>query len=293
MATEAPFRTPRQPKLRSSCDRCGAAKLKCDRGQPECGRCLSLGQICVYGVSRKMGKPPRERLRIPDMPSASRILHEHGGGMNRERPHDNGSGGSAASGSVRNNIVAFSPFSSVNNLPSALGTVETNPDTFMTSVVPDSLQTDLFGPSAFPDFSSLEFSDEFLSTNLETEAIFTWGSPEGSSNGVAQTKASQTQADEPMCFESALVLPTGGNSHDCSREAYDILGRLSFFGGDKTHPIARLAPGSASTTASTIRHVPLDHILRLNRESIERLSRLLTCSCAVSTYFPTQFPISN
>ncbi|KAL2157558.1 hypothetical protein VTH06DRAFT_5935 [Thermothelomyces fergusii] len=54
-------RMPRQPKLRASCDQCGASKLKCDRGQPECERCISHGIPCVYGVSRKMGKPRRDR----------------------------------------------------------------------------------------------------------------------------------------------------------------------------------------------------------------------------------------
>ncbi|KAH6975836.1 hypothetical protein EDB80DRAFT_594528 [Ilyonectria destructans] len=58
MVTNPPKR-PGQPKLRTSCDQCGAAKVKCDRGQPQCGRCDSHGRTCVYGVSRKMGKPPR------------------------------------------------------------------------------------------------------------------------------------------------------------------------------------------------------------------------------------------
>ncbi|KAH6974834.1 hypothetical protein EDB80DRAFT_595127 [Ilyonectria destructans] len=58
MAANPPKR-PGQPKLRTSCDQCGAAKVKCDRGQPQCGRCDSHGRTCVYGVSRKMGKPPR------------------------------------------------------------------------------------------------------------------------------------------------------------------------------------------------------------------------------------------
>ncbi|KAI8631120.1 hypothetical protein F5Y19DRAFT_22438 [Xylariaceae sp. FL1651] len=46
-------------KLRSSCDACGQAKTKCDRSRPTCSRCLSQGIKCVYGVSRKTGKPPR------------------------------------------------------------------------------------------------------------------------------------------------------------------------------------------------------------------------------------------
>ncbi|KAI0123644.1 hypothetical protein BJ170DRAFT_639895 [Xylariales sp. AK1849] len=50
-----------QFKLRSSCDACGQAKIKCDRGRPACARCLSQGASCVYGVSRKAGKPARRR----------------------------------------------------------------------------------------------------------------------------------------------------------------------------------------------------------------------------------------
>jgi hypothetical protein len=64
MANDSGQRTGRGPaKLRTSCDACGAAKLRCDRGQPACGRCLVYGAACVYGLSRKMGKPPRQKLR--------------------------------------------------------------------------------------------------------------------------------------------------------------------------------------------------------------------------------------
>ncbi|MCJ1436262.1 hypothetical protein MMC27_005640 [Xylographa pallens] len=53
--------TPRRLKLRGSCDGCGTAKLKCDRGQPECARCVSLCLLCTYGFSRKCGKPSRAK----------------------------------------------------------------------------------------------------------------------------------------------------------------------------------------------------------------------------------------
>ena len=59
-----PLQMLRQPKLLASSDECGAAKLKCDRSQPDCGRCLSLGLVCIYGVSKKAGKPSRKRLSI-------------------------------------------------------------------------------------------------------------------------------------------------------------------------------------------------------------------------------------
>ena len=43
---------------------------------------------------------------------------------------------------------------------------------------------------------------------------------------------------------------------------------------------AREAPSSLCVERSTARHVPFDRILRLNRESSERLGRFLRCSCA-------------
>jgi hypothetical protein len=48
-------------KLRASCEGCGTAKVRCDRGQPKCSRCVALGLSCIYGISRKFGKPPRKR----------------------------------------------------------------------------------------------------------------------------------------------------------------------------------------------------------------------------------------
>jgi len=51
-------------KLRSSCNACGDTKTRCDRGQPECGRCIGAGLPCVYGPSRNCGKPPRKRIGV-------------------------------------------------------------------------------------------------------------------------------------------------------------------------------------------------------------------------------------
>ncbi|KAK0725525.1 hypothetical protein B0H67DRAFT_551076 [Lasiosphaeris hirsuta] len=74
------------PKLRSSCNSCGLAKVRCDRSRPECRRCIDLGLQCVYGVSRKFGRPPRRKL--PPI-LASEMTHDEPGlrfGDNPERP---------------------------------------------------------------------------------------------------------------------------------------------------------------------------------------------------------------
>ena len=267
--TDALPRTHRQPKLRSSCDRCGAAKLKCDRGQPSCGRCIPLGLKCVYGVSRKMGKPPREKLRISRKPST---LNEDAGSIDRERSND--SICSSGTGSVGNGTAHSSgSFPSFTDLPSTWGSVESYPDGLMTSFdVPDASHGDLLGPS-LPDIMSLDFSGQLLPTQ---------GSPKFDSYSppAAQTMASQKPIDECMESKNTLMPLADSKGHDCSQEAHDILSSLSFLKLDKTYSIAQLTQGPPSTTVSNSHRVPFDHILRLNRESSDRLGRLLTCYCA-------------
>ncbi|KAM6530168.1 hypothetical protein FALCPG4_008293 [Fusarium falciforme] len=74
---EPQTRAPRlQTKLRSSCDACGQAKIKCDRSRPACSRCIAQGLGCVYGVSRKAGKPPRRRLASPPQVQSSPVMPE-------------------------------------------------------------------------------------------------------------------------------------------------------------------------------------------------------------------------
>lgn len=53
-------------KLRASCDACAASKIRCSKEHPTCARCSANKSQCVYGVSRKHGKPGRKRKRNPD-----------------------------------------------------------------------------------------------------------------------------------------------------------------------------------------------------------------------------------
>ncbi|KAF1851352.1 uncharacterized protein K460DRAFT_362100 [Cucurbitaria berberidis CBS 394.84] len=68
--TSAPKSSPsgkqRKAKLRASCDACAASKVKCSKGHPQCARCSTNGSQCIYGISRKYGKPGRKRKRNPD-----------------------------------------------------------------------------------------------------------------------------------------------------------------------------------------------------------------------------------
>ena len=274
---------PRQPKLRSSCDGCGAAKLKCDRAQPACGRCRSLDLACVYGVSRKTGKPPRERLRFPEAAGTSCASgeHAHRGGHDGDGRNNSCSSGTGAFG-YDGMVQGSGPVLGINNeLPSSVA-VDGHPDSMTTSVSTlDATQNDLFGPLV-PDFTSLEFGDGLFS-NMETATISTLTTPESENYSTPATKTdvSQTQVDESRYLDTALQPPLSSKGHDCFREAYDILGSLAFHSINNAHSIPEpSSSGSTSTTASAANRVPFDQVLRLNREASERLGHLLNCSCA-------------
>lgn len=46
-------------KLKASCDFCAISKVKCDRGQPHCQRCVRNEVECHYSESRRIGKARR------------------------------------------------------------------------------------------------------------------------------------------------------------------------------------------------------------------------------------------
>ncbi len=258
MSEEAP-QTLRQRKLRSSCDWCGAAKLRCDRSQPECTRCLSVGIACVYRVSRKAGKPPR----------------------NRDRLDDNSCCGSTGGSAGKGIVPSSGPVSSLDNASTAWSKMDGYHNSLMTSVhVSDAFRDNLIDLS-LPALNSLEFDDN-LSANHETEPISTLGSPELEhySTPAEQTKASRIPVDESIYFNSEFMLPIGTKDHNCCREAHDILGGLSLLNPNIASSTSRSVADSMSAISGTTNCVPLDHILHLNRESSEQLGYLLACSCA-------------
>jgi hypothetical protein len=154
------------PKLRSSCDGCGVAKVKCDRSQPECGRCAALGLSCVYGLSRQFGKPRRKRLATGVDAAARRINHVEHRDEARNCPA-NVVYGQPASMNQLNPPGYFNPVDAIppatSDLTSNLGTCEQN-----------DYGSDLFAGNFFADWSQLDGAvisapatdpDNFVRTN--------------------------------------------------------------------------------------------------------------------------------
>jgi hypothetical protein len=57
-------------KFRSSCDRCSSSKVRCNKEHPRCQRCQQQRLSCVYGRSRRKGKPP-SKITLPQAPPST------------------------------------------------------------------------------------------------------------------------------------------------------------------------------------------------------------------------------
>lgn len=246
--TNEPTQAPRQRKLRSSCDGCGTAKLKCDRVQPICGRCRSIGVSCIYSVSRKMGKPPRDRVRNIN---STRTV----GDQVRNR------GLSITSSSGACTTERSFP-SDTSSSPRAHGAPTAWASTYFANQLSTiNAPTDEQDLPPFLDFTSIDFPEDLLF-----------------SPPAAPIEASQsaTVAPAPEYLESGLTTATSNTDHDCNHEACSIISGLSF--QNLCPPSVTLGTVIQTTSPST--PVPLDQILRLNRDANDRLGRLLMCPCA-------------
>ena len=283
-------------RLRSSCEGCGSAKVKCNRGQPTCSRCATLSLTCVYGISRRFGKPPRKRpsahFHAPDSFShrkytarSTRSCENH---MATVLERSQG-----VSNPVQLNfsdtVAANPPLPSGHN---AGASVE-NRDELTTMGVrkPESAneaaqlnfsdpRTDVFPvPSSMNAMSNIyeqnrpclpvipQLSlDEWPQFNIwDTDLEFP-----SFSRGLGLESQISASVKEPANNLSASF--DSPEFHSCPRGSYELF-------RDLICPSPFLhAPEAHSDTVSA----RLDEVLHFNSEAIDRLSRLLKCPCAKS-----------
>ncbi|KAG2021481.1 hypothetical protein GB937_004820 [Aspergillus fischeri] len=57
----SPDRLPKSVKVRSTCNACQQAKIRCSHEKPSCRRCLKHNIECIYSMSRRLGRPAKRR----------------------------------------------------------------------------------------------------------------------------------------------------------------------------------------------------------------------------------------
>lgn len=219
-ATSAPTSTTKAPKLRASCENCGTTKVRCDRSQPECRRCISLGLSCTYGISRKFGKPPRKRVRHSKDKNTSTL-----GGQQLQEINQ-----PAQDKAFSSILPATSNTNTTSHQQSNLNSFEQLPIIWP--------QLEMWGADF--DFASLSNNPSVYPT-------------------LEPTNNASASFDSP-------------EFHSCPRGSYELF-------RDMICPAPFLhAPKASSDMVSA----QLDQVLHFNRDAIDRLNRLLKCSCAKS-----------
>ena len=268
--TGDPPRAQRRPKVRSSCDGCGAAKLKCDRGQPECSRCVSYGIPCVYGISRRMGKPRRDSTRRNSVPTTS-------SDSTRTAAADYANCTGADTLEKDSEMLDLGLFSNLsdhsdNGFEIGFGTL-------------DDLHGDLMLGQSLPSLTPPDLGkwdvalDDLLAENLRNAPGYTAAESSNFSSN-ARSRTPRPSQDSPMP-------PASIRGHDCALDAHGILESLSVHHLSQACNAPPSLPVTLSTPATTPggtvhQSVSLDYVLRLSREASESLSQLLNCSCARS-----------
>lgn len=252
---------PRQPKLRASCDRCGLTKLKCDRQQPECGRCVAHGETCVYGISKKSAGIKATSKKSKDSPSTSEATTS-------TRKRDDSSSKSRppvplkplSSAGPRNAIPPAAPM--VDPTRSYNGVVPMDGVFDFMTEVPD---LNVGMPADFPlegfnavgrDWNPMEM---LPATSQPPFSGHNYPSPQSKGMSPPPRYASPPQ-------QTRATSPAQKSDHDCLRDAEDLCRRLNRLGCVKV-------PATTFTVA-------LENVLIVNREVCTRLHSLLTCACA-------------
>ena len=249
MLNLGPISTPKVTKLRSSCEGCGNAKVRCDRGHPGCSRCIALDLPCVYGISRHIGKPRRKRPGAQlDIINSSKKRAMLTTGRYENRP-----------------TISFEQCQGVNepaqlsSADSVTGIIPVPPSINPTSHLcqQNQLGASFTTPLSLDDWPQIDF----WGADLEFPPVSNGSGPE---SGLSASALEPTN-NLSTSFDSA-------DSHSCPRGSYELF-------RDLICPAPFLhAPESNSETVSA----QLDQVLYFNRDAIDRLSRLLKCSCAKS-----------
>lgn len=253
-----------------------------------------------------MGKPPRDKLRAILIPASSEHPEQskNAGPTYVDRPHS----GSDSSGSgilMDIDLGCLGADSRAIDVPGAWDTVGDNTSTNCPMANFNDGIDDLFSFTPV-DFTSIDFgewghfNDDVLSANLRLGPGST-STPESSeqksylSLGALPSQPTAHQSHTGEAHTSSLsdrasIPPPGikNTANDCPQEAYEILGSLSFLSLTKASCVPNEGTGSEGGSGSQMSaDVPLDYVLRLNREASERLGRLLrllNCSCARSPH---------
>jgi hypothetical protein len=260
-----------QAKLRSSCNACGAAKLKCDRQQPSCERCRFSGIPCVYGISRKNARQSRA--------TNSPLITTRRDRTKCTNCYGDDCGQPNSDLEMRTQTINYEQ-----NVPLEYRLAPPPVTSAFQNTKQQCTNYNDILDSTGVEMSALQpYENQVGYMNLDTN----WFCQNDSSISPIYTQPTQNSyKNDTTGSKTTHVRCVSNEGNSCDREAHDILGRLMLAKLADAHPTSQ----SASISATPAACAPLDRILNLNRESCDRLSVLLRCPCTRSTRLVLIYP---
>ena len=316
---------PQQPvRVRSSCDSCSAAKVRCDKTRPSCERCSSNQLQCIYSVSRRHG-------------SKRRVAYEPAITTNVAPPRSSADGGGPSESAAKRQGHDTVNYATSNNRESGeSSTVNEGLNFNNRNDLPDLFQypgDDDFTMSLDVDsskFSSFAFSN-YLPTSYDpsqhSNLPHHQQEPEPASwTPFTSPSTASIHGEDFRMVGDDLALPTAskaingrltrptdcfntpnqtsGNEksnevHDCEAHALNLLRSLHhwpLYPSDEPSQIttskqtrAVLDAQSPNSNASPEAFHSLDTILHANKSALSGVLQLLDCSCAQRPHLATLY----
>ncbi|PSN72926.1 hypothetical protein BS50DRAFT_173513 [Corynespora cassiicola Philippines] len=264
------------PKLRSSCDICANAKVKCDRERPVCQRCINSGMRCHYSVSRRMGKPPRKDANGNPMPKKSDLKAAERRSSSLSTPERDSISAKLADDQLGAGIP--DPLADINFEQHLLNFDQS-------SALPWNDLNFMADPNNFASNDAFLSSSAFLALETSMNFMDNWAPTEQSDDltrvNSVSSEALSSQAAEPSPSPSPRIPkgrvpphhPAHGRKESCTNLASETLQSLHL-----PHHVCQSNPTSTPnglTPASSI-----DQVMATNRRAIQVFNQLLQCPCS-------------
>lgn len=285
--------TPRRPpKLRSSCDACGAAKVRCDKTQPRCGRCVAGGLNCVYGLSRKFGKAPRKKPPVDTNISAETLPRPLAQNAQQQQQQNSLSccpdirhlSSVPRPLHLKYEPTPVSPYGLDDSLMVMTGSYASHQDMFLRSPATMDTFEDHFSFSDTPTSAGLgpdprgtvdPLDLTFPSSDFQSYAEWVqpdelMHSPASQDADTAPSLISRTSSlDSLSGYPEAALL--AADSHNCNKLANATLEGLSF----RQETLASKGEPLTQT---------MDKVLNRNKQAVNNMHQLLKCPCSKSPH---------
>ncbi|KAF2237157.1 hypothetical protein EV356DRAFT_27274 [Viridothelium virens] len=255
-------------KLRSTCDACSIAKVKCDKKQPVCDRCQTNGFRCSYSPSRRHGKQSWAKMIAKQQYLNSTLSPTP---LTETPPL------------VPPSLLPLPPLNGAND-DSGLYMVsdDLSPVTHQAVLPDESMDVGGHDGRQSTDYLTLIGLDT-AGDGLDFMSHWTGAESAVDLNNVSEASDMHvcgTSLDPNFNSISFISEPPQASGHDCEAKAFNTLHSLHYCTMFHTDQ-----PGVRSNPRTNLGHVlnrtpPLDKVLYFNRVAMNTLKELLECPCA-------------